>query len=463
MRPNADIGEEHPPSLRWEYHPTKAVPHVVIGTGKPGGTWHEMQPDIQTLSLASWLDLPKFRFLDWKSESTPKESVQDKSCRKRALVGDVASYYSDYVIEMELESNFINSVNVTQVTERQQACRSTCSPSPISSVSSSSSINDDPPTLLDVDENRVETINDPAKKDGLPVLESCLDVKFIVKDELVTSEDSECYISDADDVGVFCCGANKCSRYKWYMRGSRNCRGHKEAETMTVAAKKVVLACGVGGAPKRLCVPGEEASYIKHQYSDCPPALNKLTKDSQVVVVGAGLTAADAVLLALSLNVKVIHVFRQDPNDPSLVYRKLTPKMYNEYCHVSNLMQGKEINSNYVPLAQHSVCKFKSDGVAILQAKDGTEIVLTVSLAMVLIGSEADLGFLPREIVSSLGIHPDKPIHHKHNPITVDPSSFECVNVPSLYALGPLVGDNFVRFVLGSALGAAQSLSNAVG
>lgn len=54
-----------------------------------------------------------------------------------------------------------------------------------------------------------------------------------------------------------------------------------------------------------------------------------------------------------------------------------------------------------------------------------------------------------------LGKLADKPIDSKSNPIEIDNFTYEVTKAPmkGLYALGPLVGDNFVRFVLGGAFG----------
>lgn len=65
VRPNADVGDEHPSSLSYIYRPDRIVPHVVLGKGTPGGSWNEFSPEIITLSFASWLDLPAYSFRDW--------------------------------------------------------------------------------------------------------------------------------------------------------------------------------------------------------------------------------------------------------------------------------------------------------------------------------------------------------------------------------------------------------------
>lgn len=59
-----------------------------------------------------------------------------------------------------------------------------------------------------------------------------------------------------------------------------------------------------------------------------------------------------------------------------------------------------------------------------------------------------------------LGEEPNKPVDCKTNPIAVDKYSNEVLNVPmkGLYAMGPLVGDNFIRFIPGGALAITSAL-----
>lgn len=45
----------------------------------------------------------------------------------------------------------------------------------------------------------------------------------------------------------------------------------------------------------------------------------------------------------------------------------------------------------------------------------------------------------------TMGIYPGLPIDCKRNPVAVATDSHESIQIPSLYALGPLVGENFVR------------------
>ena len=63
---------------------------------------------------------------------------------------------------------------------------------------------------------------------------------------------------------------------------------------------------------------------------------------------------------------------------------------------------------------------------------------------LVLIGSMANLSFLG-DTADKLGLTPGLEIS-KDNPVDVDVFTHQCTAVPGLFAMGPLIGDNFVRY-----------------
>ena len=549
MRPNADIGEDHAPSLTWTHDPSRTIPHVVIGSGKPGGSWHHMQPDLETVSLGHWLELPGYPFNQWKMENhNQTSSIRNVSIertgikRKRALLGEVAQYYEDYVAKMGLEKNFLNGVEVvgamdfrrSKVNNKPSVLKSQCSSSSRSSSLSSSpglyspshatnmlstellrSLQEDvgyqrladgafeehlfaaaADNIIRIDSGTSvgevghtisQQSNEHAKMPGdmSPVrgTEVCGghresdSVPFQIQPFTTDSEPQQiecfpetncCCLSDPDDLGVFCLEAKKLKpEYRWCIRGRRKSSQDadgscNEGKCVKILAKKLVLACGVG-QHRKLGVPGENLPFIHYQYSDLVPVVdqNTCSQRDPILIVGAGLSAADAVLLALKRGVRVIHAFYQDADDPALIYHKMPPSMYQEYRHIFALMRGKTTNDNYTPLPKHKVVEFKQDGTCRLKSTDSErEVELKIFSCHVLIGSEADLRFLPQRLTSTLGVKANSPIHPKLNPVDIHPYSFQSDSVPSLYAVGPLVGDNFVRFVLGGALGTTHHIVN---
>lgn len=92
----------------------------------------------------------------------------------------------------------------------------------------------------------------------------------------------------------------------------------------------------------------------------------------------------------------------------------------------------------------------------ILTSKDGMKTKLNVSFAAVLIGSRPDFSFLPNDL--NIGVKRDQPIDCKTNPIDVDRLTYRVNGCENLFAVGPLAGDHFVRFIPGGALAVVSEL-----
>ena len=472
MHPRADVGEHHPPSLSWQKHPSRAISHVVLGSGLPGGSWHDMQPEIQTLSLGSWLELPAYRFQDWLDDQEKSGFPSRHKSTGRISFSKVARYYVDYVSKMGLESAFLNGVTVTGVVANERILQRNDRSASLSSESTSecSLEQSRPNTPCESSSSNLE--NSKPEKFSFP---SCSENNHLIVPPTspmsVASPTSEetlySCVSDSED-SVICCGAAKkqklCPGYKWFIRGTELDSKTGKERKVAICAKNIVLACGVNGNPVQLNVPGEDTPFITHRFSEFVANLQTIQEESNispsVLVVGAGLTAADAILHALSRGVKVYHSFYQDPNDSKLVYNKMPPSLYQEYCHIADLMRGRIKSELYIPLAKHRISEFRPGNVFVAINEEGAQTQFNVSLAAVLIGSQASLDFLPNQISSKLGVNSDEFIHAKRNPIDTHSFSFQSESVSSLYAMGPLVGDNFVRFILGGALGITQNLLN---
>uniref|UniRef100_A0A5F7ZLA5 Oxidative stress-induced growth inhibitor 1 n=2 Tax=Macaca mulatta TaxID=9544 RepID=A0A5F7ZLA5_MACMU len=230
-------------------------------------------------------------------------------------------------------------------------------------------------------------------------------------------------------------------------------------------ARNVVLATGTFDSPARLGIPGEALPFIHHELSALEAAtrVGALTPASDpVLIIGAGLSAADAILYARHYNIPVIHAFRRAVDDPGLVFNQLPKMLYPEYHKVHQMMREQSILSpspyeGYRSLPGHRLLCFKEDCQAVFQDLKGVEKVFEVSLVLVLIGSHPDLSFLPGA-GADFAVDPDQPLSTKRNPIDVDPFTYQSTRQEGLYAMGPLAGDNFVRFVQGGALAVASSL-----
>ncbi|KAM5263167.1 oxidative stress-induced growth inhibitor 1 [Ctenodactylus gundi] len=374
LRPDTDIGSSVDSVLTWRRKKERAVPHLVLGRGPPGGAWHSIEGSMVTLSQGEWMGLPDLQVKDWMRGK--RRGLRNS----RATAGDIAKYYRDYVTRKGLSHNFVSGAVVTGV-ERGLDSSGTQDPSPL----------------------------------------------FQVSGFLTTKR-----------------------------QGRR---------PFSLQARNVVLATGTFDSPARLGVPGEALPFVHHELSALEAATRAGTvtpASEPVLIIGAGLSAADAVLYARHYSIPVIHAFRRSVDDPGLVFNQLPKVLYPEYHKVHQMMREQSALSpspyaGYRSLPQHRPLLFKASHQAVFRDPHGHHKVLAVSLVLVLIGSHPDLSFLPRA-GADLTIDPEQPLSTKRNPIEVDPFTYQSTRQEGLYALGPLAGDSFVRFVQGGALAAASSL-----
>ena len=397
LHPNADLGKDQESCLKWHHNKSRAVKHLVLGSGPPGGSWHNMQGSQLTLSLNNWLELPGCNFQDWLRAH--RSSTVRKPCNlvtngvksdgysyDRATTSHIAEYYKDFVNDTNIASNFWNDAKVLSVKRMLQAdCTGSC----------------------------------------------------------------HCRMSNTNREGC------------WEIRGVRGTFAGVP-ELFVVHAYNVVLATG-NRIPKSLGIPDENLPFVYHKMDvidkylselpDPPPAMEPC------LVVGAGLSAADCVLALRNKGIPVVHVVRRHANDSKIIYNQLPGVVYPEYYKVGQMIKGDVTtaygrDAMYTAHTKTSLVEIRKDKECILRKADSTLFKQKVSNVFVLIGAMPDLSFLRG--VKALGVKPTKPIDSKENPIDINPFTYECVKEPSLFAVGPLIGDNFVRFGIGGALGVAN-------
>ncbi|KAM9165996.1 oxidative stress-induced growth inhibitor 2 isoform 2-T2 [Pangshura tecta] len=399
LHPDADFGYDYPPVLHWKLEQHHYIPHIVLGKGPPGGAWHTMEDSMLTISFGDWMELPGLKFKDWAAS---KRSIKSD----RVMPEEIACYYKQYVKVMGLQKNFRDNAYITSVSRlyREQD---------------------------DEDESQVS--------------------------EDISTQHLEMEKQDVQTSLI---------KRNWEVRGYQRTTDGSQVP-FCLFAENVALATGTFDSPGRLQVEGEEFPFVFHSMSDFGAAISKgklRGKVDPVLIVGAGLSAADAVLCAYNNNIPVIHVFRRRVTDPSLIFKQLPKKLYPEYHKVYHMMctQSHAVDSNlhsaYTSFPEHRVLSFKPDMKCVLQSASGLKKIFKFSVALVLIGSHPNLFFL-KDHGQGIGHNPNQPITCKGNPIEIDPYTYECTKEANLFALGPLVGDNFVRFLKGGALSIARCLA----
>jgi len=244
----------------------------------------------------------------------------------------------------------------------------------------------------------------------------------------------------------------------WEVRGVKGTFTN-DIEPFQVLCHNVVLATG-NSKPKLLGIPGEDHDFVYHHMIDMDEFIDdRQETPDPCLIVGGGLSAGDAVLGLLSKGIPVIHSIRRSINDIKVIYNNLTPEVYPEYCSIKEMMKGSHhnaLNGSYECLPKTKLVEVCSNKICVFKNSDGTYFKRKVSNVFVLIGGRPELSFLPE--ASQLGLEKNLVIDSKANPLDINPFTYECYNQQGLYALGPLVGDNFVRFGMGGGLGIVNHL-----
>ena len=143
------------------------------------------------------------------------------------------------------------------------------------------------------------------------------------------------------------CEISKCfpeEQYLWEVSGYHYTQEgnavHKEE--FTYLTPNVVMACGQE-KENSLDIPGEDLPFVLHSLKELEAKIasgDLSSKSDPVIIVGAGLSAADAVIAANEHNLNVVHIFRRESQDRNLIFKSLPPKMYPEYHQVHRMMTG---------------------------------------------------------------------------------------------------------------------------
>ncbi|KAL7016476.1 hypothetical protein ACKWTF_010035 [Chironomus riparius] len=541
QHPGADFGMKLPCMLKFKHHKDKEIDHVVLGKGKAGGSWHRMDKNLRTLSLSTWMSLPNLNFDDWLAMRNVNDAdscqCNQNNCKRDEKANENA----------HLNSSSHNLNNLTTAAKnRKKNCIH------------ESTISEEVKTRA--------LVHDVAEYYADYVHLMKLD-KFFRNDTVVVSirqikENEKCKFSTNDA--------------RWVVHGYD--RANKKP--FSIACNKVVMANGGSDIPNRLGVKGESksVSWLKYELPLLESAIEceklnavKISNVKPILIVGAGLSAADAIVACRNAGLKVIHVYR----GMAAGFMGLPEAYFPEYNLVYRMMRNpREKYDLYQAIPESTLKEIKTVNgchYVTVQKSNNEELTFEVSYCAILIGSRPNLSLisnLPKDsnslnndnnshnnILSKLdnrmtnvndnnnnteintdnfavrslrrlkifcdkcrhlnicfgnrnrnllnsfiednnnvqkncpqqkycecdylsavvehkqqckvddsghgiGEDPKKSVDCKNNPIAVNKFSNELLNVPGIFAMGPLVKDNFIRFIPGGSLTIASFIFN---
>ena len=239
-----------------------------------------------------------------------------------------------------------------------------------------------------------------------------------------------------------------------------------------VTAGVAALATGMYQKPKKLLLLTTAASDGGAEILRRAPT-HWQAGGGRVVVIGAGLSAADCVVAALEAGWTVFHVFRSAPEQTKIGSKFGRPHpFYPDYYRLSQLMTSAATDPLYTPFSRASLRSVTGRDCELVVEGGDSAVLSDVDRVVILIGSTPDLSFLRGDVAEALGSgetpvaapqsatakQATHPVYVDVDPFSMAVAGFE--NASSLFAWGPLRGDNFVRFLVGEAWPLVQKLNS---
>uniref|UniRef100_A0A158PEB5 Oxidative stress-induced growth inhibitor 2 n=1 Tax=Angiostrongylus costaricensis TaxID=334426 RepID=A0A158PEB5_ANGCS len=158
----------------------------------------------------------------------------------------------------------------------------------------------------------------------------------------------------------------------------------------------------------------------------------------RVVVVGDGISSADAVRVCLEHEVPVLHLMRRTERQiQNSVLSRLSPLHYLEYHSIFRLMIGRDSHPLYVKRHASSIISVDENSVLTISTSKGYQYE-KCSLLVICIGRVSGFDGILVGKYTFTGYHSEED--------------------PTLMRVGSFAGDNFVRYIVGGCLDVARSL-----
>ncbi|GMT25767.1 hypothetical protein PFISCL1PPCAC_17064, partial [Pristionchus fissidentatus] len=371
-RPSIDAGLHRASALRWAADPERAVPHVVLGSTAPGGSWSTHDPEMVAVSVGGLLDLPGYPMAAWMEDP--------RSARERQPASVVAAYMRDYPRHVGIASHIRSGTTVTKLSKTPAGLWRVCG--------------------VQAATGRAFTL---------------LARRVVLATGLMQQRRLEVE-GETDNAAVV---------YTLQQLKQR----------MTEPTDPTTPGSSAG------CRCGSNNNNDVTMTSPSSPPL-------PVIVVGDGISAADAVLFCMERGLRVVHVMRKNEHELRRSAQRLRSRfsasLYPEYYNVFELMQGRQKHALYERRAAASVEKIAGQRLY-LRTRSGV-IEEQFSLLAACIGQRTTFeGVLPEGAAGD------------HIPYSFG-RDYRSEEDGSLFCVGSAVGDHYVRFLVGGCMHVAQQI-----
>ncbi|ANB13924.1 hypothetical protein AWJ20_4875 [Sugiyamaella lignohabitans] len=413
--------------IKWVHESAKYVPHIVIGSSpRPGGQWGSYEFDSKdqlSLSYAEMLSLPGYSFSQYYMDTygtTPADFY-------RPPRHQVADYYAMYPGKVGISENIVSNTLVTCV-DRASHTGSFV----ISMRQCEGAVHKQ--CLLAADKVVLAT----------GVYESPLESLKSASPKGI-NENNGTNTTDLTDVN----SNGEYGRHDKTFYNLTNALVHNNSTSNSNSNSN---------------------SFDKHHFSftivpplSTPPSEGaRASQNKTCLIIGTGVSAAEAVNNSIALGYSVIHIYKwYDEKGSPCVFRRYPKELYPDYCKVFRMMKQRKVAGLYEGLPNAQILDISPDGMVEIKLEDGSTVCRTVSSVRACTGRTGSLSYLcnpvlDRSIESTIRTMPitKKTLRDKY----IDKNDQSLCVGENVYAIGSLCGDTVVRFMLGASFSVAGEL-----
>uniref|UniRef100_A0A1I7WCV3 Pyr_redox_2 domain-containing protein n=1 Tax=Heterorhabditis bacteriophora TaxID=37862 RepID=A0A1I7WCV3_HETBA len=147
---------------------------------------------------------------------------------------------------------------------------------------------------------------------------------------------------------------------------------HKDGRPFSITSRQIVLACG----KTKSRTLGVRYSYLI--YSSLFYAYAE--SEYRIIIVGDGISSADAVRYCLENDLPVLHIIRRtDGQLRSILMSRLSPSHYVEYHSIYRLMVGRDTHSLYQRYTASNIIKIENDYIIVRTPKGDIEVAININ------------------------------------------------------------------------------------
>ncbi|KPJ09824.1 Oxidative stress-induced growth inhibitor 1 [Papilio machaon] len=432
LRPCADLDIDADSLIEWKYDVDKQVEHVVLGRGQPGGSWHSFPPALRTLSPAAWLALPPHR--------TAHPPHTPHSPHSRLTARALANYCRRYVRVNNLQRFFHCGVTVTSVTRCARGGGGVGGARPA------------PPQLVPAQHPsaspEVSNSSDPALVvgSGLSAADAVRSLR-VRRPVLHAHRNPPAALARLSPTAY----PDYWEIYKMMCDGP-----NEKHHNYTPYPDHVV----VDVTPLD---PDTNDKYSLKRVTLLDLNNNQTTQVTVSLIVVLIGSRPDLFFLQTNFNINDMEIKKcikcnNEKENGKIEENQKQCFFKNHWLYFKSVL-GQSIQScksrylNYTEINGNTDNKCNNTNCD--KIEDGSEnfkydtIIYTDSDKLKCECQTTN----PYSSGLGFGIDPSKPVDGRSNPVAIDKSTHELLNAPKgVYALGPLTGDNFIRFIPGGAL-----------